>query len=302
MEDNTTDIGVLIGRFQVHELHEAHKALINHVISNHRKVIIFLGVSAIVGTKRNPLDFATRKSMLDQTYGEKINAILPIHDNRSDENWSKEIDKRIKEVFHIGNVTLYGSRDSFIPHYKGVHKTHELESKTFVSGTTNRKLVSQSILSTPEFRAGVIYGVYNNYPVVYSTVDVAIINDEGEVLLARKPSDPAGLHRFVGGFVDITDKDDYAACRREAFEETNCIVEPMQYICSIQVDDWRYRKEEERKIMTRLFVAKYISGRIEPRDDISELQWFKLSDIKSDLIVPEHRPLMDKFIWTLNLK
>jgi bifunctional NMN adenylyltransferase/nudix hydrolase len=300
MEIDNTEIGVLIGRFQVHELHEAHRALIDTVIGNHRKVIIFLGVSPVMGTRRNPLDFATRKAMIDEGYGEKINAIIPIHDNRSDEAWSKEIDKRIKEVFHIGSVTLYGSRDSFIPHYKGIHKTVELESKTFISGTSIRKTVSQSILSKPEFRAGVIYGVHNAYPIVYSTVDVAIINDNDEILLARKPSDPVGLHRFVGGFVDIADFDDETACRREALEETNCIVEPFEYVCSATVPDWRYRKEQDRKIMTRLYKAKYVSGKIEPRDDISELSWFKISDLKVELIVPEHKTLVEKLISNLS--
>jgi len=292
--ENNTEIGCIIGRFQVHELHEAHRALIDTVIQNHRKVILFLGVSPVLGSKRNPLDFPTRKAMIDQIYGEKISAILPIHDNRSDFAWSKEIDKRIKEVFQIGDVTLYGSRDSFIPHYKGIHKTIELESKHFISGTSIRKNVSQTILSTNEFRAGVIYATYSQYPIVFSTVDVAILNDQNEILLARKPSDPEGLHRFVGGFVDVKDNSDYAACIREAYEETNSVIEPYEFVCSAQINDWRYSKEEDRKIMTRLYKAKYISGKIEPRDDISELQWFNFKNLNLDMFVPEHRILASK--------
>ena len=50
-------IGALVGLFQVHELHEAHHYVINQVVENHKKVILFLGVPKVVGTKNNPLDF-----------------------------------------------------------------------------------------------------------------------------------------------------------------------------------------------------------------------------------------------------
>ena len=46
-------IGVLVGRFQVHELHEAHHYVIDQVVENHKKVILFLGVPKVVGTKNN---------------------------------------------------------------------------------------------------------------------------------------------------------------------------------------------------------------------------------------------------------
>lgn len=297
--EQITDIGVIIGRFQIHELHEAHKDLFDKVIDRHQKVIVFLGVSPVLGSKRNPLDFPTRQQLILSEYGSKIAAVLPIHDNRSDLAWSKEIDKRIREVFQIGDVTLYGSRDSFIPHYEGQFKTHELETKIYLSGTDVRKNVSKKILASPEFRAGIIYGIYNTYPIVYSTIDIAIFNNEGEILLARKPNDPTALYRFIGGFVDPKDDSDFAACRREGFEETGAEIEPYEYVCSAKVDDWRYRNEEDRKIMTRLYKAKYVSGRIEPNDDISELKLFKISEIDVALFVPEHRPLATELLKNL---
>ena len=57
MEEKQTDIGVIIGRFQVHELHLAHMALIETVLQNHTKVILFLGTSTAIATRKNPLDF-----------------------------------------------------------------------------------------------------------------------------------------------------------------------------------------------------------------------------------------------------
>lgn len=310
------NVGVIIGRFQVHELHEAHIDLINSVLSKHKKTIIFLGVSRVMGSRRNPLDFPTRKAMIEEKFGNRISAILPIHDNRSDLDWSKEIDKRIKEVFPADKAILYGSRDSFIPHYKGQFETKELESKVFTSGTEVRKNVSQEIIGSKEFRAGVIYSVYNTYPTVYSAVDVAILKEiikpsiehnylstddltiSYELLLGKKPNEDK--YRFIGGFVDISDDNDFAACRREAFEETGATVEPYEFVISRQVDDWRYRKETDKKIMTRLYKARFISGPIEPNDDIAEVKWFKLNEIREEEMVYEHIELLNALKENLN--
>ena len=75
--EKTYPIGALVGRFQVHELHEAHKYLINQVVENHKKVILFLGVTKVVGTKNNPLDFDTRKRMIQQHYPDIVILALP---------------------------------------------------------------------------------------------------------------------------------------------------------------------------------------------------------------------------------
>ena len=40
------DTGIIVGRFQVDDLHEGHKNFIDAVIKAHPRVIIFLGISA----------------------------------------------------------------------------------------------------------------------------------------------------------------------------------------------------------------------------------------------------------------
>jgi bifunctional NMN adenylyltransferase/nudix hydrolase len=109
-------IGAVVGRFQIHELHDAHKYLIDQVVLNHKKSIVFLGVPKVVGTKKNPLDFDTRKKMIQSQYPDTV--ILALPDIGDDTLWSQELDKRIREVYSIGDVLLYGGRDSFIPYYK----------------------------------------------------------------------------------------------------------------------------------------------------------------------------------------
>ena len=292
-------IGVIIGRFQTHELHNGHMELLNEVIKRNNKVLVFLGVSSTLGTKKNPLDFPTRKKMLEEYYGDKITAILPIHDKKSDLLWSKEVDNRIREVFPIGSIVLYGSKDSFIPHYKGNFATCQLEpSSPFISATQTRQQVSEQIIKSKEFRAGVIYGIYNTYPTVFSTVDIAIYNeDKTEILLGRKPYE--NKYRFIGGFVDINDASFEIAARREVMEETGLEIDDLKYVKSMRVDDWRYRKEPDRSIITHFYTAKKIFGGEKPNDDIEELKWFKIYDINENNIVKEHLELL-KTVRTLS--
>ncbi len=294
-------VGVIIARLQCDELHEGHKFLFDSVLSNHSSTILFLGTSVTTagGSRRNPLDFITRKLMVEKEYSNKIKAILPLNDNRSDYKWSEELDKKIKEVFPNKKVLLYGStKDSFAPYYHGEFNIKLLPAIGDISATTFRDKIGTTPLSTEDFRRGIIYKTHNTYPMVYSCVDIAIINDNKEILLARKESDPEGQYRFVGGFVDVTDASDFAACRREAFEETGLEVEPFEYVTSGQVDDWRYQREVN-KIMTRLYIAKRISGLAKASDDIFEVKWLPSASLfNHELIVPEHRffiaPLLNK--------
>ena len=293
MDIKTTQHGVIIGRFQTPELHSEHIKLIQYVLDRHEKVILFLGVSPTLANKKHPMDFITRKYMIEEQFGISKLTIMPLSDNKSNEIWSKQLDSKIKEVFPLGSVTIYGSRDSFIPYYFGVNKTLELQPDVFVSATDIREVASKKVISSSEFRAGIIYSVYNQFPVVYSTVDIAIIKDD-EILLGQKLGETEW--RFIGGFVDTTDESDEAAAKRETLEETSLEVADLEYVCSMQVEDWRYRGIKDRSIMTRFFKAKYIFGCPTPQDDINALKWFKLTPELENMFVEEHKKLFKKLI------
>ena len=293
MDIKTSQHGVIIGRFQTPELHSEHIKLIQYVLDRHEKVILFLGVSTTLANKKHPMDFITRKYMIEEQFSVSKLTIMPLSDNKSDEIWSKQLDSKIKEIFPLGSVTIYGSRDSFIPYYKGVNKTLELQPDIFVSATDIRELASKKVISSPEFRAGIIYSVYNQFPIVYSTVDIAIIKDD-EILLGQKLNETEW--RFIGGFVDLTDESDEAAAKRETLEETGLEVSELEYVCSMPVNDWRYRGMKDRSIMTRFFKAKYIFGCPTPQDDINALKWFKLTPELENILVEEHKKLFKKLI------
>jgi len=286
------DVGVIIGRFQVPDLHEAHIDLIQSVLDRHPKVIIFLGLSPCKTTYNNPLDFESRKQMILQRFPD-IN-VLYIKDEASDEVWSKKLDSQIEDLLGANQTAvLYGSRDSFISHYYGSFKVIELESDRVVSGTELRREASNKVKASPDFRHGVIWGVNNMFPSCLPTVDVAIIDTVAlRVLLARKPGEK--LYRFVGGFSSPNSVSYEADAKREAGEETSLEVGEPEYIGSTLIDEWRYRNERN-KIKTMFFVAKYIFGSPKAQDDISEVRWFDLKTLNETDIVVEHRPLLTMF-------
>jgi len=294
VKENKADIGVIIGRFQINRLHDAHRSLIDSVLEKHSKVILFLGVAKSIGTRKNPLDFASRKVMIEEEYGDKISAILPLMDMKNDMMWSRQVDEKIREVFSMGSVILYGSRDSFIPYYTGRFNTCELEAADKVSATDVRKEVSNIIEKSEAFRAGVIYSAYSTFPHVYPTVDVAIVKEKtSEVLLGRKPYEEK--FRFIGGFTDVEDENYEMAARRESVEETGLEIGTPQYLGSARVDDWRYRSNKDRGIITLFFKAPYIYGTPKANDDIAEVKWFSIDDLTEDNLVGEHVKLL-KFL------
>lgn len=286
----TADVGVIVGRFQTNTLHKGHQHLIQTVCDQHEKVIIFLGLSPLPATKNNPLDFQSRQQMILKAFPDVI--VCYIADMASDEKWSNKLDKQITQVTTPAqSVLLYGSRDSFISHYSGRHKTHELESDHVFSGTAERRLIAAgNTKATPDFRHGAIWSTQSRYPTVYTTVDVAIFNDDyTKLLLARKPDEDN--YRFVGGFADVASPNFEADARREVQEETGLPISDPQYICSMRVDDWRYRSEQD-KITTIFFAAKSLWGTPKPDDDIEEVVWIDLDD-DAVRIVNEHKPLME---------
>lgn len=290
------EVGIIVARFQTDQLTDGHKDLLNFVRDRHQKVIVFLGLSPLPTTANDPLDFQARKQMIEESYPDII--VAYIKDINNNQAWSKHLDDQIESIANIQSVVLYGSRDSFIPFYSGKHQTVELEASLNISGTEIRKRIKAKTRPNKDFRAGVIWAAHNKYDTIYSTVDVAILNkDETELLLGRKPFEYKW--RFIGGFADINSESDEFDVHKEALEETGLEVGDIKYICSMKIDDWRYRKQRD-KIRTRFFKAKLIFGHAQANDDIAVVKWFKISDLKPEMFVGSHDKLFVKLIENLN--
>lgn len=287
------DVGVLIARFQVHELHQAHKDLINTVLENHDRVLLFLGNAPVKGTRNNPLDFHSRKQMVLAEYPQL--EVSYINDLPCDEAWSERLDGMIEDQLTPSQtVVLYGGRDSFIRHYYGDLPVIEFEPEVWFSGTEVRQGVAAAgATDSIKWRAGAIWATSNRYPTVFTTVDVALFNEDGtKILLAHKKTDPENRYRFVGGFASVDSASFEDDAIREVTEETGLEISPPQYLWSGLVDDWRYRGEQD-KIKTLLFGTKVLFGTPTPGDDLKggHLKWFDLDGFELVNMVAQHKHL-----------
>ena len=286
-----TDVAVIVGRFQVNELHEAHIDLITSVLNKHDRVLVFLGNSTIRNTLNNPLDYRARRTMIADKF--PTVEIHYINDNPSDTTWTKNLDKLIGEqLLPMQTVTLYGSRDSFLKCYTGKFNTCELEATTFISGTEVRRRVCNNYPPTADYRAGMIAATAYRFPTAFQTVDIAVVNDKGELLLARKPEEKKW--RFIGGFSDPASVSLEEDAKREVQEEAGVEVGNITYLGSTLINDWRYRGEID-KIKTALFVAKYVFGKPEGADDVAEVKWVSINNLTKNDIVETHHVLIDMF-------
>lgn len=283
-------VGVVVGRFQVPSLHNGHFHLLNKVVSENDELLVFLGTVDANPTPEDPLPWEVRAAMIKQAYPKAH--CFPLLDCPSDVLWSAHLDSTISTLFWKHKITLYGSRDSFIPHYSGSFPVVEVEPIESFSGTEVR-LASFEFPINEDFRRGLIFAQTNRYPISYQTVDVGIVK-KNQILLGSKYSDN-GRYRFVGGFVDAKDVALEAAAKREALEECgNIEISTPRYLTSIRVHDHRYRKSVDQ-VMTALFVADYIYGKPTAKDDIVDLQWFD-SNVVMDVIVDNHRVLASMFL------
>ncbi len=284
-----TDVGVIIARFQTPDLHAGHHFLLNYVIGHHTNTLVLIGDPPLPLKQRNPLDYEARAVMVSRSFPDVV--VGRLEDCSSDEIWSQRVDELINTYFPSKPAILYGSRDSFIPHYSGRHKCEIVpppENLKHLTATDLREGIG--VLGTRDFRIGMIYASKLPFPTSYQVADVAVIDETHKTILLGQKAGDGDKYRFIGGFVDPTDVSLERAAKREVTEET-CGLETADYVYlgSARINDWRYEGCQD-KVMTAFFKAKYIFGHPKASDDIERLAWIPLGDLDK-VLIKEHLPL-----------
>lgn len=296
------NVGVIVGRFQVNELHPGHIELLDWVNENHDTMIVAIGCSK-VQSQTNPLPYHARQVMLAEKYPNAI--FFPIFDEESDISWSRTLDEAVgRSIREPETVCLYGSRDGFIEYYHGKYPTEELIStQPFWSGTDVRRKIANKVLSSSDFRAGIIYAMSGGWPKVIPTVDAVIFSqspyDEGatrnSIYMVRKNGQDK--LRFPGGYVEpgMTYKE---AIRKEIREEVGSLeVDGLQYLGDTEIDDWRYGQRDT--IHTTVFMGFRqfgMTGDFTDKEEIAEVREVTLTNLflgYKNSVVPEHHVIVE---------
>jgi len=278
-------LGVIVARFQVPDLSEGHRFLIESVLAMHEYVLVILGETPARLTQCAPMPYELREKMVREAYPMVV--IRRIVDQPDDVTWSNLLDQVIRTMSGLTPI-LYCGRDSFASHYVGEYRVVELPPVVSPSGVEIRELLSPR--NTSDFRAGVVWAAQYKFPTSYMCVDMAVIDCDGRLLVAKKDHD-LGL-RLPGGFVDVTDPTLEYAAQRELREETGIEPGDQVYLGTFRINDYRYRKAAD-KIMTALFVSRHCFGAPRASDDISECLWQPLNDATRAWMLLDYVPLFD---------
>lgn len=294
-------VGVVIGRFQVHRLHDGHRAIINEA-GKHQKLLIVVGVSAHLVTPSDPLDYPTRVQMLKEQY--PLATIVPLGDQPTDRGWSHKLDELVSTAYPTDRATVYFGRGSSLKRYLGRHAPAEIEMVSPMSGTDVRAEVGKRIEDNEAWRAGVIYAAHNMWSRAVPVVDIAVTRPgpEGEgpdVLLGQRQNE-GGKWRFPGGHIDVMDSGALAAAKRELTEETGLEAADFEIIGNYKVTSWR--DTQGCAMFSTFFRAKYVHGAARASSDLDSLEWIPYRKLTHRSFMDSHSFLVDVLIGHLSQK
>lgn len=258
------DVAILIGRYQVDELHSSHSKFIEELISRYNTVVIFLGVAPNQYTKKNPLDFLARQKMIQSKYPSIV--VLPTTDHLDDTIWSNNLDNMIETLFPTSHVILYGGRDSFIKAYHGKFQCVEVELIDPVSGTEVRNKIGKECRDSDDFRAGLIYATQRIPHRINPLVHLIIVKDNQVMVI--KDND---YKKYVLPYRFMTPND--TSLESVAKSLVSMELNNLRYLTSQRIHHWKFTEDI---LMSSIFVADYSWG-----NKTSDQHWISLENLDS---------------------
>lgn len=301
MDTKDPRVGVVVGRFQIDELHNGHMRLLTYVNVTHDRMLVLIGVRPAEASDTNPLDFLDRYEMIHEAFPTAL--ILPMVDRGNDEVWSRHVDSLINSTYGYGvDAVFYVGRDSFKEHYLGKFPIEEHDfGVSQLEARDIRNEIKGRRLTTAEGRAGAIKAMMNQSHRTTMMVDMFMVRigeteDTYDVLVGKKEDET--LWRLPGGRIDPGESFAHAASR-EMFEETSLLTSGGQSdwttIGDYEVPDWRCRDTDQIAYRTVLMTTEYFSGIHRGGDDLPTVEWIPITDLMEGYaagVVEEHRRLI----------
>lgn len=260
MPQNTSDIAVLVGRFQ--PFHNAHLALLRRALDVAPRVVVVIGSAHQARTPKNPFTATERAEMIRLALPEAERArvtCLPVRDYYDQERWVRVVSEAIATMDPNAQVALVGHlKDATSAYLRGFSgwALVSVERLPGAGGTQLRDalfagdptqldatlgaLVDQAPPTTIAFiRAWAalrfmpalatewqMLRAYHDawqaapYPPVFVTVDAVVRCADHVLLIQRGRAPGVGLYAVPGGFIEQRETA-YQSTLRELAEETH---------------------------------------------------------------------------------
>lgn len=129
-----------------------------------------------------------------------------------------------------------------------------------------------------------------DYKLIPLTVD-CIIESENKILMIRRKSDTFNDHlAFPGGFVDYGEPVEHAVAR-EAKEEVNTDVTPLE-ILGVYSDP---KRDPRGHVISVAFICDY-TGKPRAGDDASSYEWIDIEHMKDEKLAFDHEKIFRDYL------
>lgn len=277
--------------------HDGHMVLVKEMFECANKVVIYLGCDKVFVSRKNPLGFDERATLLrmqieEAGFGKRIYSILPLFGRRSNPLWSHELDSNIKAHFgrpdfDATQVGLFHSRDGFGPYYflHGMFPLIEVPEIPGINATALRETAGTHRVISLDYVMGMVAQEMKRpkRSALFQT-RVVVKNDEGKYGLVKYLSADEVAYRFVGGYFS-PEKDGSLGGSAERKLSSKLVFDrrsKLTPIDEVRIDDWRYR-ESGTKIICMVYEAT-LEGEVTfnttpPGARITELIWVSRKDL-----------------------
>lgn len=128
------------------------------------------------------------------------------------------------------------------------------------------------------------------------TVDAIIQKSSDILLITRKKNPFKDYLALPGGFVNEGETVEFAL-KREVFEETSLIVDPID-ILGVYSDPTR---DPRGHIMTVVFICIVIDGTPSAGDDAKMTNWISINDLNNTKIAFDHKLILNDYLKWRNI-